>query len=174
MNAADRVEDALFLLDNGAHPTEIAKRLGTTVQALDQLLRRHGHTRKEFMTEAQRKCKEVTVTDPTTRLIDRGRAAGGKARTAAERAAKAIAALTAALDEHDANTELRAEVERLEEQLAAAKAKLRGRKPAAHAEGHCRNGHDLSVEGRYRCGSCVACKRERNAAAAQTRKEAAA
>lgn len=41
---SSRVENALWLLDAGTHPTEVAHRLNTNPSALERLLRRHGHT----------------------------------------------------------------------------------------------------------------------------------
>lgn len=39
-----RIEDALFLRDMGENPERTVARLGTTMTALEKLLRNHGHT----------------------------------------------------------------------------------------------------------------------------------
>ena len=49
---ATRLENALWLLDGGTHPTRVAARLGMTVQALDRMLHRCGQPRPAVRDEA--------------------------------------------------------------------------------------------------------------------------
>ena len=51
--AAERVEDALWLLDAGEHPAHIARRVGFgNVAAMDRAMRRLGHVIHAVMREA--------------------------------------------------------------------------------------------------------------------------
>lgn len=48
------VEDALWLLDAGEHPSHVAQRLGVNISALEVALRRAGHPRPDVTAEATR------------------------------------------------------------------------------------------------------------------------
>lgn len=52
---AARVEDAIWLLDMGEQPEQVAARLGVTLSALEMSLRRHGQPRREVMRARRRK-----------------------------------------------------------------------------------------------------------------------
>ncbi|WP_040281381.1 hypothetical protein [Tessaracoccus massiliensis] len=64
-SGAELVEDALWLLDSGEHPSHVAQRLGVTAWTLEKALSRHGHPRPDVTAEAIRQ----------RRLRDRRRAA---------------------------------------------------------------------------------------------------
>ena len=52
--SAELVEDALWLLEAGEHPSHVAQRLGVTAWTLEKALRRHGHPRPDVTAEATR------------------------------------------------------------------------------------------------------------------------
>lgn len=49
-----RLEDAAELLDDGVSPEEVARRVGSTVAALEIAFRRRGQPRRDLMAAAQR------------------------------------------------------------------------------------------------------------------------
>ena len=48
---AELVEDALWLLEAGEHPSHVAQRLGVSIAALEAALRRAGHPRADVQAE---------------------------------------------------------------------------------------------------------------------------
>lgn len=145
-SAPEVIEDLEDLDGFGAGAFEAARRAGfPSAHALEKWLERNDayplwlrlkHRDPEGAHERKRKDQNVTSIDPIIALLDRADESPKKARgRKADRIRDLIKTLRADLDSDDkrreAEREARTEVERLEAELAEAKARLRGGPPPA-------------------------------------------